>query len=78
MAGTNETINPDTCLTEKFIEMRAYEYWVQRGCPFDSPEIDWFKAAEDIRREMTRASGMTETEMAVSRRRQKSLSHSIV
>jgi hypothetical protein len=69
MAGTQKMIDPDTCLAERFIALRAYEYWVQRGCPFDSPDIDWFKAIEDIRREMTQASGMTETEMAVTQQR---------
>jgi hypothetical protein len=22
----------------------AYDLWVQRGCPFGSPEVDWFAA----------------------------------
>jgi hypothetical protein len=69
VAGTQTIIDPDSCLAEKFIALRAYENWVQRGCPFDSSEIDWFKAIDDIRREMTQASGMTETEMAVSQQR---------
>jgi hypothetical protein len=68
MAGTQKMTDPDTCL-ERFIALRAYEYWVQRGCPFDSPDIDWFKAIEDIRCEMTQASGMTKTETAVTQRR---------
>lgn len=71
MAGTQKTIDPDTFSAEQFIALRAYKYWVQRGCPFDSPEIDWFNAIEDIRREMTQASGMSEAETAVSRQRGK-------
>ena len=65
MAGTEKRIDPDTYLAEKFIALRAHEYWVQRGCPLDSADIDWFKAIEDIRGEMTVASGMTETELAL-------------
>jgi hypothetical protein len=22
----------------------AYSLWEERGCPFDSPEVDWFRA----------------------------------
>jgi hypothetical protein len=31
------------------IEVRAYELWVQRGCPIGSPEVDWFRAEAEIR-----------------------------
>jgi hypothetical protein len=31
------------------IETRAYELWIQRGCPIGSPEIDWFQAEREIR-----------------------------
>jgi len=31
------------------IEIRAYQLWVQRGCPIGSPEVDWFQAEEEIR-----------------------------
>jgi len=26
----------------------AYEHWIKRGCPFGSPEIDWFASAPHI------------------------------
>ena len=26
----------------------AYEYWIQRGCPIGSPEVDWFRAEEQL------------------------------
>lgn len=69
MAQSRKSIDPETYLAEKFIALRAYQYWVRRGCPFDSPDIDWYKAVEDIRHEMTKASGMTESECAVHERR---------
>lgn len=31
------------------IEARAYELWVQRGCPIGSPEVDWYQAEEELR-----------------------------
>jgi hypothetical protein len=29
------------------IELIAYYYWEQRGCPWGTPEEDWFRAEED-------------------------------
>lgn len=31
------------------IEILAYQYWEQRGAPFGTPEIDWFRAEDDLR-----------------------------
>jgi Protein of unknown function (DUF2934) len=31
-------------LTQKL----AYENWVRRGCPFGSPEVDWFAAEKQF------------------------------
>jgi hypothetical protein len=28
----------------------AYEYWLQRGCPIGSSELDWFQAEEELKR----------------------------
>ncbi|MGD1104768.1 MAG: DUF2934 domain-containing protein [Terriglobia bacterium] len=33
------------------ITLRAYRIWEERGCPIGSPEEDWFRAEEEIRRE---------------------------
>jgi len=33
------------------IEARAHELWIQRGRPIGSPEEDWFRAEEELRRE---------------------------
>jgi hypothetical protein len=30
------------------IEARAYELWLERGCPIGSPEVDWFQAEEEL------------------------------
>lgn len=26
----------------------AYEYWMERGCPAGSPEVDWLRAEREI------------------------------
>jgi hypothetical protein len=30
------------------IAVRAYELWLQRGCPIGSPEVDWYQAEREI------------------------------
>jgi hypothetical protein len=30
------------------ISARAYELWMERGCPIGSPEIDWHRAEAEI------------------------------
>jgi hypothetical protein len=30
------------------ISARAYELWMERGCPIGSPEVDWFQAEAEI------------------------------
>ena len=27
----------------------AYERWLGRGCPIGSPEVDWFRAEEELK-----------------------------
>jgi hypothetical protein len=33
------------------IELLAYQYWEERGRPFGSPDVDWFRAENDLRQE---------------------------
>ena len=33
------------------IEQVADDFWVQRGCPMGSPEEDWFRTKQKLRRE---------------------------
>ena len=32
----------------EFRERLAYKFWVQRGCPLGSPEVDWFAAERAV------------------------------
>ncbi|MHB8524992.1 MAG: DUF2934 domain-containing protein [Candidatus Acidiferrales bacterium] len=34
------------------IRQRAYELWEQRGRPIGSPEVDWFRAENEIDAEL--------------------------
>jgi hypothetical protein len=38
-------------MIEKQIAQLAYHYWEERGRPFGSPEVDWFRAAEEMNRQ---------------------------
>jgi hypothetical protein len=31
------------------IRALAYEYWLARGCPLGSPEVDWLRAEQELR-----------------------------
>ena len=42
----NESREPD----QGQIAELAYYYWCDRGCPHGSPEEDWFRAEEDLKR----------------------------
>jgi len=34
------------------IEALAHQYWMQRGCPDGSPEVDWLGAEEELQNRM--------------------------
>jgi hypothetical protein len=38
-------------MAEKQIALRAYDLWERRGRPIGSPEVDWFRAVKDYKRE---------------------------
>jgi hypothetical protein len=44
--ATHPTAKPND---HQQIATLAYEYWMQRGCPEASPEIDWLRAEEHLR-----------------------------
>jgi hypothetical protein len=32
----------------EFVAKLAYQYWEERGRPFGSPEVDWFRAEQTV------------------------------
>lgn len=34
---------------QREISALASELWIQRGCPIGSPEVDWFRAEEELK-----------------------------
>jgi hypothetical protein len=45
-----KTQGATTQITEtSIVAVRAYELWIQRGCPIGTPEIDWFQAEKELR-----------------------------
>ena len=32
----------------EFVAKLAYQLWEERGCPFGSPEVDWFRAERAV------------------------------
>ncbi len=46
-AAQNVTSEPEN---QGEISALAYELWIERGCPIGSPEVDWFRAEEDLKR----------------------------
>lgn len=39
---------------DKLITERAYQCWQRRGRPIGSPEVDWYRAENDFKREQER------------------------
>jgi hypothetical protein len=43
--STTQTVEPNN---HEKISVRAYELWMERGCPIGEPEIDWQRAEAEI------------------------------
>lgn len=50
-AGAGAGITSQPVITREEIERLAYSYWVARGCQGGSPEEDWFRAEQELRRQ---------------------------
>ena len=35
--------------SDRDIQILAYQFWLQRGAPFGSPNIDWFRAEDELK-----------------------------
>jgi hypothetical protein len=38
--------------TQETVAMLAHYYWLMRGCPEGSPEVDWYRAEEKLDQEL--------------------------
>jgi hypothetical protein len=45
----------DPAVDREAIALLAYFYWEARGCPYDSPHEDWFRAEAELRHRFTAA-----------------------
>lgn len=57
--------NDDAANLEQRIAMRAYERWMQRGCPRSDGTEDWFAARAEIEQEHYRARVAHDLEVAI-------------
>jgi len=39
---------PNAIPTHEQIAVVAYQFWLARGCPWGSPEVDWLKAEQSL------------------------------
>jgi len=46
-----ETGSNSAAIEHEDIARLAYSYWETRGCPFGSPEEDWFRAEMELLRQ---------------------------
>ena len=45
-AGQERVSRPDY---QERISAIAYEFWLQRECPWGTPEVDWLRAEKEVR-----------------------------
>jgi hypothetical protein len=64
---TQEVVAPDSSEATELASNRdereeitrlAHQFWIERGCPIETPEEDWFRAEAEVR---SRASKRGET-----------------
>ncbi len=44
-----ETSVREEAQSDQRIAELAYRHWQERGCPYGSPEEDWYRAEEELR-----------------------------
>ncbi len=45
------TESPESHVSQEEIAMLAHNLWQARGCPEGSPEEDWYRAEEELKRQ---------------------------
>jgi Protein of unknown function (DUF2934) len=41
---------PHDVMIDREIALLAYSYWEGRGRPYGTPDVDWYRALEELRR----------------------------
>jgi hypothetical protein len=42
-------LHPTTVLDHAQVAALAYQFWLERGCPVGSPDVDWFRAEGEVK-----------------------------
>jgi hypothetical protein len=48
IANLAGAVEVPTAVSSTEIEERAYQSWIERGCPMGSPEEDWYRAEREL------------------------------
>ena len=48
IAHLADAVKSPSAVDARDIEERAYQSWIERGCPMGSPEEDWYRAEQDL------------------------------
>ena len=48
IAHLANAVDSPSAVDAREIEERAYQSWIERGCPMGSPEEDWYRAEQDL------------------------------
>ena len=48
MSHLAEAVESPSAIDAREVEERAYQSWIERGCPMGSPEEDWYRAEREL------------------------------
>ena len=48
IVNLSEAVETQLAIDVRQVEERAYQSWLERGCPMGSPEEDWYRAEREV------------------------------
>ena len=48
IVNLSEAVETQIAIDVREVEERAYQSWIERGCPMGSPEEDWYRAEREV------------------------------
>jgi hypothetical protein len=48
IVNLSEAVETQIAIDVRQVEERAYQSWIERGCPMGSPEEDWYRAEREV------------------------------